>query len=194
MADLVERVLGYVDRPWKIGAIAALAVIGIIAATAWEKRAEIAERILEGTVTPRLEPDRFPAIAQTLLAETHADAVILARVNLAGGRVVTVDGRRVNDPAWRPPPEPRVMFASVTPEQAVEIIAGQVVCDDVPATDHHRIEIQLGLKRRCIVGVPPVLEVLVGALSIGWEVAPSPVLESGYKLELQRLAMKLATW
>jgi hypothetical protein len=194
MADLIERVLGYVDKPWKIGAIAALAIIGIIGATAWEKRAEIAERILEGTVTPRLEPGRFPAIAQILLAETHADAVVLARLNPAGGRVVNVDGRSADDPAWRPEAAPRNMFNTVSPEQVVDIIAGQVVCDNVPATDHHRVDVDLGLKRRCIVGVPPVLEVLVGALSIGWKAPPGPLLESGYKLELQRLAMKLATW
>jgi hypothetical protein len=194
MSDLAGRVLGYVDKPWKIGAVAALAVIAVVAVTAWEMRAQIAEKILEGTVTPRLEPERFPAIAQTLLAQTHADAVVLSRISLAGARLVNIDGRRVNDPAWRPPPEPRTMFASVTPEQAVDIIAGQVVCENVPLTDHHRIDVALGLRRRCIVGVPPVLEVLVGALTIGWETPPLPALESGYKLELQRLAMKLATW
>ncbi len=194
MSDLAGRVLGYVDRPWKIGAVAALAIIAVIAVTCWEKRAEIAEKVLEGTVTPRLEPDRFPAIAQQLLAETHADAVVLSRISLAGARTVNIDGRRVNDPDWRPPPEPRTMFASVTPEQAVDLIAGQVVCDDVPTTGLYRPDVQLGLRRRCIVGVPPVLEVLVGALSIGWETPPSTVIEKGYRLELQHLAMKLATW
>jgi len=82
----------------------------------------------------------------------------------------------------------------VTVEQAAQIIAGQVVCDDVPATDGQRLDVQLGMRRRCVVAVPPVLEVLVGSLSIFWMQPPKTTSETGYRLELQRVAMKLATW
>jgi hypothetical protein len=42
--------------------------------------------------------------------------------------------------------------------------------------------------------MPPVLEVLVGSLSIFWMQRPKAISETGYRLELQRVAMKLATW
>ena len=148
MPDLVDRVLAYVDKPWKIAAVAFLALFGVVSYTIWEKRAEIAERILERAVTPRLQPQRFPAIAQQLLDETHADLVILAQINLAAGRFANIDGRRASDPSWRPHPEPRAMFDAVTVEQAAQIIAGQVVCDDVPASDGQRLDVQLGMRRR----------------------------------------------
>ena len=50
------------------------------------------------------------------------------------------------------------------------------------------------MKRRCLVAVPPVIDVLVGGLLIAWKTPPNAALEAGYKPEIQRVAMPLATW
>jgi hypothetical protein len=52
MPDLVDKVLGYVDRPWKIGAAVVLVVVGVVAYIVYENRAAIAQRILASYVTP----------------------------------------------------------------------------------------------------------------------------------------------
>jgi hypothetical protein len=77
----LERIFALVDRPWKAVALAGLAFVGIISWTTWEKRAEIAEMVLERYVKPRLEAERFtPRFAEQLLAESRADLVVLAAI------------------------------------------------------------------------------------------------------------------
>jgi hypothetical protein len=168
-------------------------VLAIVGFTAWEKRAEIAEKILEGTVLPRLEVGRFPDTAVLLARETNADLVLLVKVDLAAGRAVNVDGRLRADPMWRPPGIPRTIFDSVTPEQALALIAGQALCDDVPPPDHtFQIVVSLGMKRRCIVAVPPVIDVFVGALLIAWKTPPKPALDivpARYDLDTGRVSL-----
>jgi hypothetical protein len=79
----VDRVLGWVDRPWKILAAVVLGIVAIATAIAWEERAEIAEAVLRGWVKPRLDAGRFTALyADRLMTETGADIAVLATINL----------------------------------------------------------------------------------------------------------------
>ena len=196
-AGLADRLLGYLDRPWKVVAIIALVLVGGVSYAVWEQRAAIATRILESTVVPRLEPTRFAAIAQELLELTHADLVVLARVDIASNLHLNIDGRLAGDPAWRPRPEPRAIFRDqLTSEQIAALIEGRAICQDVPAKDGRRIDVELGMTRRCIVAVPPIPDVFVGALGIAWrdKAKLSPAIEAAAMSDLRRLAMRLATW
>jgi len=192
---VVDKILNYADRPWRVIAVIVLALAGAGGYALWEQRATIAAKILEDTVVPRLEPQRFPQIAQQLLAGTHADLVMVQRIDLAVGQLVNIDGRLAGDQSWRPPPEPRSVFDAVTTAEAMALIAGHVVCSDVPTENDHRTAVELGMKRWCRVTVPPVPDVaVVGGLMIAWKTAPRAAAEIGYETEMQRLALKLATW
>ena len=194
---LADRLLAYADRPWRVVAVIVLGLAAVGGYTLWEQRATIAAKILENTVVPRLEPQRFPAIAQELLELTHADLVVLARVDLAANLHLNIDGRLAGEPAWRPRPEPRAIFRDqLTSEQIAALIEGRAICQDVPAKDGRRIDVELGMTRRCIVAVPPIPDVFVGALGIAWrdKAKLSPAIEAAAMSDLRRLAMRLATW
>ena len=57
-----------------------------------------------------------------------------------------------------------------------------------------REEAALGVRRSCMVGVPPILGVLVGALIIGWDTPPEPSAEKAAEAALRAAGMKLAEW
>lgn len=194
---LVDRVLTYVDKPWKIASIAALAVIAIISVTCWEKRAEIAEAVLHATVVPRLEPSRFKAVMTPVMNETGADMALLLQIQLSNNVARIVAGRRRGDPNWVPPSGPRPIFGAANPDVIVHLLEGAADCGDVTAdspSQTGRDIAALGITRSCLIAVPPVVDVLVGALGIGWHKPPSPQAEAGAKAVLRRAAGKLATW
>jgi hypothetical protein len=78
----------------------------------------------------------------------------------------------------------------------VAFIEGQVACRDLDPNDgeEDRKVSTLGITRRCYVAVPPVLDALVGVLTIGWKQPPSPEAEAGAKTLLWQAATQLATW
>jgi hypothetical protein len=71
-----------------------------------------------------------------------------------------------------------------------------VACRDINARDG--VEDQelgaLGLKRRCYVAVPPVLDALVGGLLIAWREPVSAEAEAGASRLLYQAASQLASW
>jgi hypothetical protein len=203
MADaslgIVDKILAFVDRPWKIMAVVALAAAGVIGVTLWEHRGELAEGVLEGWVKPRLEPERFTSkLGIELMQQTRADLVVLVRIDLHNNLATNVEGFRRDDPAWKPPVNPRPVFYSVRdPLELIAMIEGQTVCRDMDALDgseETRALAALGMRRRCVVAVPPVLDALVGALTIAWRAPLGAEAESGAQRLLYVAASRLASW
>jgi hypothetical protein len=193
----LDRVLNYVDKPWKVASIAALALIGLVSVTSWERRADIASAILHSTVVPRLEPGRFKAVVSPLMDETGADVGILLAVQLNNNVARIVAGIRRDDPNWVPSSGPRPVFYGNDPAVVVQLISGTTACSSVTQaspSETAREMWSLGITRVCVVSVPAVVDVLVGALGIGWKSARNAQAEEGAKTELRRSANKLATW
>jgi hypothetical protein len=194
---VVDRVLRFVDRPWKIAAVVILLVAAIVGLTLWEKRAELAEAVLQSWVKPQLLPGRFAKISGRLMAEVNADLVVLAAVSVRTNLITNVDGVRRADPAWQPSLNPRPLYGAIRdPVRYTAFIEARPVCHDLDPADgeEERAEAALGIKRRCYIAVPPVLDALVGILAIGWQVAPSPEAETGATSLLWQAASNLATW
>jgi hypothetical protein len=193
----VEKILAFVDRPWKIAAVVILAVTGIVGFTLWEKRAEIAETVLQAWVTPQLRADRFVKLAGPLLDYTGADLAVLAEVGIRKNLLRNIDGLRRDIPGWRPMPNPRPLFGAIRdPARLVGLLEGRSVCHDVDPQDgeEERAEAALGIRRRCYIAVPPVLDALVGILAIGWREPPSAEQEAGAVSLLYQAATQLASW
>jgi hypothetical protein len=108
-----------------------------------------------------------------------------------------VDGRLVGDPSWHPLGRPLPIFSDKTPINVAQIgavINGATVCMDVVQVDHLYEDANLGMKRSCIAGVPPISGVLIGALKLSWRTPPGRNSEDAYTVELGRMATRLATW
>jgi hypothetical protein len=52
----------------------------------------------------------------------------------------------------------------------------------------------LGIRRRCLVAVPPVLDALVGMLVVGWRTPLGPEAEGGAQRLIYQAASRLASW
>jgi hypothetical protein len=196
---VVDRVLRFVDRPWKIAAVAILVLTAVIAVTLYEHRGELAETVLEGWVKPRLEPERFTSkLGVELMGQTRADLVVLVRIDLHNNLATSIEGFRRDDPAWKPPENPRPVFYSVRdPLELIGLIEGHAVCRDIDTSDgsdEMRALAALGMRRRCLIAVPPVLDALVGALNIAWRTPLGAEAESGAQRLLYVAATRLATW
>jgi hypothetical protein len=195
--SLIDKILGYVDAPWKILSITILAVVGVICVSVWERRAEIAEMVLHRTVLPRLEPGEFSKVVPPLMEETGVDVAILMQTELSHNLNRIVVGILRDNPGWKPSPAPRSIFTDGDPEAFVWLLEGATVCRDITASDPSQTAREMaaiGIKRGCIVAVPPILDVLVGALGIGWKAPLNGQAEAGAKAALRRAALKLATW
>jgi hypothetical protein len=197
-AGLVDRLFGYVDKPWKVVAVIVLALAFAGGYAVWEQRAAIAERILRQTVTPRLEPDRFPKVADDLMSDTGADLVLFAEVSLNHNLIRTIAGRLAGEPNWRPAARPRPVFTAGRDfERVDELIMGKVDCASVvpqSRLEEERAEAALGMTRRCGVAVPPIPSITIGFLSLAWRKPLSSGDENGAKKVMYRAAERLATW
>jgi hypothetical protein len=195
----VDRLLGFVDRPWKLVAVVVLVVTGIAGVIGWEERAAIAEAVLHGLVKPRLETGRFTSIfANRLMTETSADLAVLASISLHDNLIRDIDGYRRGEAGWRPPVNPRPLFYAVRdPLLLVGLMEGKPICRDIGAdggASEERMLAELGMRRRCYVAVPPVLDALVGGLMLAWKVPLDPEVERGAQSVMYQAAAELATW
>lgn len=195
--SLARTVLGYVDRPWKVFALAFLAIAGVLAITLYEERAQIADAILHRTVTPRLVPEVYEAEAVKLLSATQADATELLSIKLRSNEAAVVSGY---DRAglWRMNMLPQAVFGTkVSDVDLSQIVDGFPVCLDLTAGSEfpgEREAYDKGLRRACAIGIPPITGVLVGVLYVGWDQARSPLEERIATGVMRKLAMRLATW
>jgi hypothetical protein len=194
---LVDRVLGYVNSPFRLIAIVVLVVVVIVGYTAWERRADIAEGILHHTISPRLEVGQFATVVKSLANNTGADVVILMSVQLTNNVSRVVAGYQRGNPDWQPTGTARAIFIGNEPSRIAELIEGATVCFNISGANGSSVTrdmAAIGITRACVVSVPPVPDVLVGALGIGWKKPPDPHEEAGAKAEERRAAQLLATW
>lgn len=174
-----------------------LGLTAIAGITLWERRASVAEAILENWVKPSLRPDAFPKLAAKLMDDTGAEIVILAEVAIRSNVIKNIDGRRRNNAGWTPAVNPRPLYASIRdPARYAAFIEGRPVCHDIDPSsgEEERAEAALGVKRRCYIAVPPLLDSLVGILAIGWASPPSGEAEAGASALLYTAATQLASW
>lgn len=194
----IEKVLGFVDRPWKIAAVVILAITAILGLTLWEKRAEFAEAVLEDWTNPRLKTDMFTnKFGARLMSDTRADLVVLAEISLKTNLIKDVAGFARDDPVWEPPASPRPFFyTNRDPELLIGLIEGRARCGDIDAQDGEEEQMlaRLHMQRRCYIAVPPVLNILVGGLMIAWRQPLGAEAESGAMRVMYQAATQLASW
>jgi len=196
---LIDRLLRYADRPWKVAALIVAVIVLGGGYAVWEQRAAIATRVLESYASPapKLRVDRFPKIATKLMADTGADWVQLSRASLPSNVYQVVDGKLAGDPGYKPAGGPLPIFSTRTRldmDEIGKIISGHVICFDVVQYDHLYEAANLDMKRECMTAVPQMLGVFIGFLMVGWKTPPGEISEETYKSELGRQANELATW
>ena len=196
-AGLLQTVLGFVDRPWKAFAIAGLAIVFGSGYLIYVERADIAQAVLRNYITPRLLPEVFNHEAAAILEATQADVVQLFSMEMGANRMQFIAGFERGG-AWHTFDLPEQIIHDTTqPALLLKLIEGEVLCLDLAAdspTEIGRADYAQGLRRRCIVTVPPVLDVTVGLLSVGWRLPLLPRAERARLGYLRESAKQMARW
>jgi hypothetical protein len=196
VVGIVDRVLRFIDRPWKAVAVVVLILIIGFGWAAWEKRDELLEAWLTPSV-PELKTAEIPAALDLLTTETDADIIQIWAVDLQSNSQWFLGARRHD--GQRPViPSPRrlpVIVHSIDVKALSQVMEGAPACVDL--TDHgspigRRLE-ERGMKRACAIPIPPGPESFVGVIYLAW-IAPIDVQAEGVAIGAAReIARKLAT-
>lgn len=195
---VLERLLTYADRPWKAIVMIVLLVLAGIGWLLWDQRARIADAVLHEPITsPALLISRFVRDADQLLRDTRGDVAVLIELHLTDNVSIDRIGIDRDGTRWVPVegPQPALSYDSAMPF-VVRFLRNETVCFDTDkaVSEDARSLLASGYKRGCVVSVPPVLGVGVGALLIAWKVPLLASAETRAGIAMSSAAMKFATW
>lgn len=196
LTGLVDRVLRFIDKPWKAVVIVWLAFMVFAGWIVYEKRAELFEAWMTPS-TPELKTDAIPEALTKLATETNADLVQIWAVDLNTNSQWFLGARR-HDGERPVIPSPRrlpIIDHTSDVRRLVDILDGQPVCVDLltTGTPVARRLAERGMKRGCAIPIPPSPESFVGVIYLAWPVQTDSSNENVAIGAAREIARKLAT-
>jgi len=196
VAGVVDRVLRFIDKPWKGVVVAGLLILGGVGWVAYEKRDELFEAWLTPSA-PELKTADVPEALDKLITETDADIVQIWAVDL-GSNSQWFIGARLHSGERPVIPSPRrlpVIVHTSDVKALVEVMDGTPSCVDLSQAGSpiaRRLEAR-GMKRGCAIPVPPGPESFVGVIYLAWQ-KPTDLQSEAVSVGAAReIARKLAT-
>ena len=191
---VLDRVLGYVDSPFKLFAIILMAVFAFVGYFVWQNQAFLIGAYKEQQKLPSIAEDRVEDAAAHLFKNTDAVVVAIFKVNpMFGTRVLhrayTKDGRDKTHEGL----DVGLFTANVANNRdVVALMASEVPCGHYKTAQS---EIGLwymekGMTYGCRISVPPEQGKFVGQITVGWKEEPPDV--DQYRVLLQIAATMLA--
>jgi hypothetical protein len=196
VVGVVDRVLRYIDKPWKATVVILLILIVGFGWVAYEKRDELFEAWLTPSA-PELKTADVPEALDALTKETDADIVQVWAIDLGSNSQWFIGARR-HDGERPVIPSPRrlpVIVHTSDVKALVAVMDGAPSCVDLSDAGSpiaRRLEAR-GMKRGCAVPIPPGPESFVGVIYLAWA-TPVDVQTEGVAVGAAReIARKLAT-
>ena len=178
-ADVLSKVLSYVDSPFKLFAIILMAVFAFSGYFVWQNQAFLFEAYKENKKLPTIAEDRAEDVAAHLFKNTNATVVAIFKVNpLFGTRVLyrayTREGR---DRTHEGLDVGLFTQNSANNRDVVALMANEIPCSEyaVPQSEIGLWYIDKGVRFGCRVSVPPEQGRFVGQITVGWEKEPKDV-------------------
>jgi len=197
-AGVFERLLTYADRPWKAAVMIILLIIGGLGWLVYDQRGSIADAVLhKANERAELDSAAFLRDIDKLLRDTRADYGLLLEVHLGDNLIVDRVGIDRDGSRWIPSAgAQQALQPQSSMPLVVQFLSNESVCMDtsLAINDDMRTLDAKGYKRVCIVAVPPILGVSVGALVLAWMQALTPIAEGRAKITMTAAAMKFASW
>ena len=192
--SLIEKVLGYVDSPFKLFAIILMAVFVFVGYFVWQNQAFLIGAYKEQRKLPAIAEDRVEDVAAHLFKHTDAVAVTIFKVNpIFGTRVLyrayTKDGR---DKTHEGLDVGLFTANSSNNKDVVALMAGEIPCGAYKTAQSEigLWYIEKGMTYGCRVSVPPEQGKFVGQITVGWREEPPDV--DAYRTLLQIAATMLS--
>jgi hypothetical protein len=196
VAGIVDRVLHFIDRPWKAVTVVVLILILGVGWVVYEKRNELFEAWLTPD-TPELKTADIPEALSKLAAETNADLVQIWAVDLSSNSQWFLGARR-HDGERPVIPSPRrlpIIDHTSDVKRLVNVLDGQPVCVDLDmaGTPVARRLAERGMRRGCAIPIPPNPESFVGVIYLAWSATTDKSNENVAVGAAREIAKKLAT-
>jgi len=175
-ADVLSKVLSYVDSPFKLFALVLMAVFAFSGYFIWQNQAFLFEAYKENKKLPAIAEDRAEDVAAHLFKNTNATVVAIFKVNpLFGTRVLyrayTREGRERTHEGLD---VGLFTQSSANNRDVVALMANEIPCSEynVPQSEIGLWYIDKGVKFGCRVSVPPEQGRFVGQITVGWDKEP----------------------
>ena len=191
---VLDRVLGYVDSPFKLFAIILMAVFAFVGYFVWQNQAFLIGAYKEQQKLPSIAEDRVEDAAAHLFKNTEAVVVAIFKVNpMFGTRVLhrayTKDGR---DKTHEGLDVGLFTANAANNRDVVALMASEIPCGPYKTAQS---EIGLwymerGMTFGCRISVPPEQGKFVGQITVGWKEEPPDV--DQYRVLLQIAATMLS--
>lgn len=173
---ILDRVLSYVDSPFKLIAIIVMAVFTFFGYLFWQNQAFLIGAYQEHKKMPAIYEERVDDAASVLFKHTDAKFVAIFKVNpILGTRVLyrlyTKDGRSKDMEG--------IDVGLFTTNHAnnndvVKLMAGEVPCSQYlrPQSELGIWYISQGVSYTCRIAVPPDRSRFIGQVTAGWASQP----------------------
>lgn len=192
----LERILAFIDKPWKAAVIVILIVICGGGWIIYEKRDQLFEAWLTPT-SSELKTVDVPDALSKLTTETNAELVQIWQVDLPSNSQWFLGARR-HDGERPVIPSPRrlpIIDHTSDIKKLVEVLDGHPVCVDITkdGTPVARRLAERGMKRGCGIPIPPNPESFLGVIYLAWPERTDDSNENVAVGAAREIAKKLAT-
>jgi hypothetical protein len=187
-ASVVDRVLTYVDSPFKLFAILVMGVVAFAGYFLWQNQEFMRDAYKESKKLPEINTSRADDASSMLLKKTGATVVAVFKVNpLFNSRVLyrayTKDGRD------KTIEDIDVGLFSQNSANNADVI--RLMTNEIPCGEYRFAQSEVGLWYlekgvgfTCRVSVPPDSHRFVGQITVGWNEQPENLEQVKFMLEI----------
>lgn len=184
----LDKVLGYVDSPFKLFAILVMGVVAFSGYFLWQNQEFMFDAYKESKKLPEINTGRADDASSMLFKKTGATVVAVFKVNpLFGSRVLyrayTKDGRD------KSVEDIDVGLFSQNASNNADII--KLMTNEIPCGEYRYAQSEVGLWYiekgvgfTCRVSVPPDSHRFVGQITVGWTQQPENIEQIKFMLEI----------
>jgi hypothetical protein len=184
----LDKVLGYVDSPFKLFAILIMGVVAFSGYFLWQNQEFMFDAYKESKKLPEINTSRADDASSMLFKKTGATVVAIFKVNpLFGSRVLyrayTKDGRD------KSVEDIDVGLFSQNSANNADVI--KLMTNDIPCSEYRYAQSEVGLWYiekgvgfTCRVSVPPDSHRFVGQITVGWTQQPENLEQVKFMLEI----------
>jgi hypothetical protein len=184
----LDKVLGYVDSPFKLFAILLMGVVAFAGYFLWQNQEFMRDAYKESKKLPEINTSRTDDASAMLLKKTGATVVAVFKVNpLFNSRVLykayTKDGR---DKSIE---DIDVGLFSQNSSNNADVV--KLMTNDIPCGEYRYAQSEVGLwyldkgvAFTCRVSVPPDSHRFVGQITVGWAEPPKDIEQVKFMLEI----------
>jgi hypothetical protein len=185
---IIDKVLTYVDSPFKLFAVILMGVIAFAGYFLWQNQEFMRDAYKESQKLPEINTARADDASSMLLKKTGANVVAVFKVNpLFNSRVLykayTKDGRdkTIED----------IDVGLFSQNSANNADVVKLMTNEIPCGDYRYAQSEVGLwylekgvTYTCRISVPPDSHRFVGQITVGWASPPTEIEQTKFMLEI----------